>query len=127
MKATVTFTRCVVNSQELGSNAEHMVSRVGFGLAIEGRTFTDLYVVVKQTVGSNFETADLEVGPPQGYTGPFNHIAFRAAVERYYRNCVGSTGMGFRVQGAAHVTLVDCVVALPRVEVFEVEGSAGGW
>ena len=127
MKATVTFTRCVVNSQELGGDDEHMISRVVFDLGVEERTFPNLHVIVKQTVGSNFEMADLEVGPPKGYSGPFNHVAFRAATERYYRSCIGSTGMGLRVQGAARVTLVNCVVSLSQVEVFEVDGPAGGW
>ena len=61
----MTFQRCVQDSQEFGSDDEHMVSRVFFGLEIGGNAYHDLHVDIKQTVGSEFEG-----GPPDpGFSG----------------------------------------------------------
>ena len=144
MKATITFTRCVQDSQFYGSDDEHMVSRVFFDLEVDSqavprglgqhhrqaypgrvaRTHRDLHVDIKQVVGSDFETSDIEAGPPQGYSGPFNYIAFRDAVERYYRNLVGSADSGIR----ANIRMRNNPFDFKRVEVFEIDASsAGGW
>ena len=96
MKATVTFTPCVQDSQDYGSNDEHMVSRVFFDLEVDGKIHSGLYADLKQVVGSNYETGDIEVGLPHGYPDPFNHLAFRDAAEGYFRSLVGP-----RVQGSA--------------------------
>lgn len=50
MPATVTFHRIVINSQELGSDDEHMVSTMTFTLTIGDESFEKLMVVVKQTI-----------------------------------------------------------------------------
>ena len=99
-----TFHRCLQDSQELGSDNEHMVSRVWFTLKINDREFEDLHADLKQTVGSDFESGYIEVGPPQGYDGPFNHEAFRDAATKYYLGLVGSGGEGIRVVPGAHHT-----------------------
>ena len=84
-----------------------MVSRIFFTLEVDGNTFSDLYANVKQTVGANYETALLEVGPPHGYTGIFNHEAFFAAAERYYRNSIGSQGRIIRISGGSNVHMMN--------------------
>ncbi len=63
MPATVTFHRIVINSQQLGTD-EHMVSVMTFTLTIGDESFEKLMVVVKQPVGSDFNTAPLEVSAP---------------------------------------------------------------
>src|SRR6266571_981188 len=104
-KVRVTFKECVQDSQDYGSDDDHMVSRVFFSLEIEGRTYEGLHADVKQAVGSSFETGPIEVGPPAGasYRGPFNHSAFRAAVESYYRGLVGARGKGIRISGGTNI------------------------
>jgi hypothetical protein len=61
-----------------------MVSRVFFTLEVEGKRYDDLYVDVKQTVGSTYEDGPIEVSSVKGarYKGPFNYMAFHAAVEK---------------------------------------------
>lgn len=128
MQATVIFRQCVTDSQEFGSTDEHMVSRVFFDLAIGGKTYTGLYADIKQTVGSDYATADLEVSAPRGYGGPFNHIAFRAAAERFYRMCFGPTAMGVRTMSTGpRVRMRNCSFIIEHIESFDVEGGAGGW
>ncbi len=114
-KARVIFHQCLQDSQNFGSDDEHMISRVSFTLEIDGRRYEGGLVDIKQTVGSSYETGPIEVGPPKGfpYKGPFNHEAFQVAVERYYRSCVGSTASGIRLG--------------PGVEEFEVSGTDAAW
>lgn len=73
MRATLTFTGCIQDSQEYGSNDEYMVSRVLFDLTVETNAHPRLYVDIKQVVGSNYESGAIEVGRPVGYSGPFNY------------------------------------------------------
>lgn len=128
MKAVVTFTRCVQDSQEFSSDDEHMVSRIFFELEVDGRAHPGLHVDVKQVVGSSYETGSIEVGRPVGgYRGPFNYLAFRDAVERYFRSLIGSSGSGIRIMGGSNIRMRNNTFDAPRVETFDVDQSGGGW
>jgi hypothetical protein len=83
--ATIRFHKCIQDSQDYGSDDEHMVSRVFLDLEADGETYNGLTVDIKQTVGDDFEGGKLEVSPPRGYDGSLNYAAFREAVERYFR------------------------------------------
>ena len=84
--ARVVFDKGIQYSQDYGSDDEHMVSRIFFSIEVGGRRYDGLHVDVKQTVGSSYENGPIEVSSPKGsYKGPFNHEAFRAAAENYYR------------------------------------------
>jgi hypothetical protein len=115
-KAKVIFQKCIQNSQELGSNSQHMVSRVFFDMEIGGKKYKNLYADVKQPVGGDFETAPLEVSWPKDYEGPFNYNDFRQAVEYYYRSLVGSKGRGIHVQGPGSTFMFDNVF-IKKMEV----------
>jgi len=65
-KARVIFNKCIQDSQDYGSNDEHMVSRVFFTLEVGDRRYDGLYVDVKQTVGSSYEDGPIEVSSPKG-------------------------------------------------------------
>lgn len=98
------FYKCVQDSQDYGSDDEFMVSRAFFALEIDGKKY-DCYVNLKQTVGSNFETGVIEVGPIAGYNGPFNYNAFRDEAEKYFRKLVGSSASGIRISGASNIRM----------------------
>jgi len=121
MIAKVTFIRCIQDSQEYGSDDEHMVSRVFFDLEVSGTTHRGLFANLKQVVGSNYETGAIEVGPPVGYSGSFNHIAFRDAAERYFRGLVGSKASAIRVQGGGDIRMRNNTFDMIRVESFEID------
>jgi hypothetical protein len=126
-KVRVTFKRIEQGSQEYGSDDEHMISEVFDLETDDGRRFPDLRATVKQIVGGKFETDPLEVSAPEEYNGPFNHAAFQAAAERYYRSCVGANASMFRMgPGAKGIRLIGNVLHLHRVEEFDVE-EGGGW
>jgi len=92
----VTLEKCIQDSQEHGSDDEHMVSRVFFSVEADGSR-SNGHVDIKQTVGSDYETGPIEVGAPAGYAGPFNHDVFRGEVTAYFRDCVGSAASGIRL------------------------------
>jgi hypothetical protein len=101
-KAVITFYKCIQNSQDLGSNDEHMISSIHFYLDIDGRK-EDLYSIAKQTVGSDFNTGVIEISAPVGYNGPFNYTTFRDHAEKYYRGLVGKSNAMIPVSGGGKV------------------------
>jgi hypothetical protein len=128
MKAKVTFRKLIQDSQEYGSNDEYIISREFFDLEIGGKRHSDLYVDIKQTVGSNFETAPLEVGSPHDYRGPFNYDAFRDAAEKYYRSKVGSQGRGIRTGAdATKFRMWNNLYTEDWTVEFEVAGNEETW
>jgi hypothetical protein len=98
-RITITFHKCIHNSQEFGSDDESMVSRLYFSLEANGRVYKDLYVNLKQTVGFAYTERNIEVGPPIVYRGAFNQEAFREAARQYYLVWVGPNARGTRVAG----------------------------
>jgi hypothetical protein len=125
--ATVTLRKLIQDSQDYGSNDEHMVSRVFFDLVLDEKKYEGLYVDVKQPVGSSFESAPLEVSSPVNYKGPFNHEAFRGIVERYYRSLVGAGGSGIRISGGSNIRMRDNMFVSSATAQFEVTTAGGAW
>jgi hypothetical protein len=126
-QAKILLQRLVQDSQEYGSNDEHMVSRVFFDLIIDGTRHPNLYCDVKQIVGSSFETAPMEVSTPVGYTGAFNHDAFQNIIEKYYRTLVGSQGHGIRITDGSNIRMQNNTFVQPSEATFEVQVSGGPW
>ncbi|MDB6105902.1 MAG: hypothetical protein JWO52_5901 [Gammaproteobacteria bacterium] len=125
--ATMTLNEIVQDSQDYGSNDEHMVSRVFFDLTIGGRNHSGLYVDVKQTVGTSYETAPLEVSHPTGYGGPMNHEALRGAVESCYRSQLGSAGRGIRLGPGCNVRMHNNRFRFRQQAQFEVNQDGAAW
>lgn len=126
-KATVTFHKLIQDSQDYGSDDEHMVSRAFFTLEIGDKTYSDLSTDIKQPVGSAFESTVLEVSPPQGYKGPFNYAAFRDAVEQYYRNLIGSKGRGIHIEGSSNTRMWNNTFVQETKATFDIDKSRAGW
>lgn len=126
-QAKICLQRLIQDSQEYGSNEEHMVSRVFFDLEVDGTPYKNLYCDVKQIVGSSFETAPLEVSNPVGYIGAFNHDAFQKVIENYYRSLVGWQGKGIRITGGGNIRMQNNIFIRSSEEIFEVQVSGGSW
>jgi hypothetical protein len=127
IKTKVTFNKCIQDSQDYGSNDEHMVSRMFFDLEIGGKRYPGLYVDIKQSVGGDFEKTPLEVGTLQGYNGPLNYTAFREEAEAYYRGCFGSQGSGIRIAGGSNIRMRNNIVIKSKVVEFETDTATSGW
>jgi len=124
-KAKVIFYKCIQDSQDYGSDDEWMVSRVFFNLEIGEERFEELYADVKQTVGSDYDTALLELSAPHGYEGAFNHQAFRDCAEKYYRSCIGSEATGIRIEkGARFIRMRNNIIGKEMVCEFEISGGS---
>ncbi len=117
--------KIIQDSQEFGSNDDHMISRVFFDLEINGNKTEGLYANIKQSVGSSFESTRLEVSRPANYNGTFNHEAFCTIVDRYYRSVVGSVVSGFRAD--KKIRMRNNTITSPLVAEFEVQVTGGSW
>ncbi len=120
-KAKIIFNKCIQDSQDYGSDDEHMVSRVFFNLEIGEETFEGLSANIKQAVGGDYDTGPIEVSQPFGYEGAFNHHAFRDCAEKFYRSCVGSEGTGIRIgKGAQNILMRNNIIEKKMVCEFEI-------
>lgn len=124
---TITFNYLIQDSQDLGFDDEHMVSRVVLGIQVDGRVYTPVHVDVKQAVGEPFDTAPLEVGRPQGYDGPLDYGEFQKSVEAYYRDLVGRSGSAIHVEGEARVRMRNNRIAKTIVYTQTVPDNSRGW
>ena len=124
--AIIIFNRCIQDSQEYGSDDEHMISRVFFTLEIGDRRI-DLHADIKQAVGSSYETGLIEVGMPEGHRGPFNYEVFRDVAERYYRSLVGSGAGSINIQGGTNIRMEHNIFDIEMSVECDVEETSGGW
>lgn len=127
LKATVTFHKLIQDSQDYGSDDEHMVSRAFFTLEIGGRIYSNLSVDIKQPLGSTVESTALEISHPNDYNGPINYAVFRDAVEQYYRSLVGTTGSGIRIQGGSNIRMQNNTFIKESKASFDVDKKGVGW
>jgi hypothetical protein len=92
------FTKCIVDSQEFGSDNEHMNSRVFFSISkvedIEGVEAIDLECTVRQPAGESYsyESAPIEVDIPEELKRKINYSEFRDAIEKYFKSIISKDG-----------------------------------
>lgn len=126
-KAKIIFHRLIQDSQDYGSNDEHMISRAFFSVDVEGDVTEDAYVDIKQPVDADFDSTPLEVSKPVGYSGPFNYEVFRQAAEGYYRSLVGSQGSGIRIAGDGNIRMRNNTFIQQAQVEFEVSKKSPAW
>jgi hypothetical protein len=124
--AKVILSSLVQDSQDFGSDDEHMVSRAFLDLQVDGTVYKNLYAGIKHPVGGDFETMPLEVSWPVGYGGPLDYEAFRAGIEAYYRSLVGSSGSGRHVEGGSDIRMKNNRLVSPASFEFEIDSSNDG-
>ena len=82
-----------------------------------------LHANIKQTAGSSFETAPLEISMPAGYEGPFNYDEFCIIVEGYYRGLVGEKGSGIHLEGSTNIRMQNNTFIMPTTAEFDIDIS----
>lgn len=117
----------IQDSQEYGSDDEHMVSRAFFSIDVAGNVTEEAYVDIKQSIGTDFKSAPLEVSKPVGCSGPFNYEAFRQAAEAYYRSLVGSQGSGIHIEGGSNIRMQNNTFIQQAQTEFEVSKESPAW
>ena len=126
-KAIITLNKLIQDSQDYGSDDEHMISRLFFSIEVDGSKTNDVYVDIKQSVGSDFETSPLEVSKPKNYKGPFNYEAFQIIAENYYRSLVGGHGSGIHVSGDGNIRMRDNTFIKEIITEFQVSNESPAW
>lgn len=130
MNIKLDFYKCIQDSQHLGSDTDHMVSRVFFHLTAAGHTY-DLWSNVRQAAGEDYlEDPTIEVEHPQGSTTPIalNYMAFHDAVERYYQKIIGPGNTMISVgPGVKDLRMYGNVYNIPYSEEFELNESCPAW
>jgi hypothetical protein len=101
--------------------------RVFFSAELNGEKYDDLFVDVKQAVGSSYETGPIEVSSPRGgYRGRFHYGSFQKATERYYRSAIGTGGFTINI-GGGRVWMRNNRVVCPMVAEFEASRPYVEW
>jgi len=124
--AKVFLSSLVHDSPEFGSDDEHAVSRAFLELWLDGALNENLYAQIRHPVGADLGTVPLEVSWPVGYRGPLDYDAFRAGIEAYYRDLVGSAECEPPVEGSADIRLQNNTFASPSSFEFEIDSSNDG-
>jgi hypothetical protein len=99
-------------------------SLIEFDLTIGDERLRDLNAEVRQLNGTDFQSQPLEVGNIMGYNGPWNNEEFREFCERYYRDVIGSSGMGLSINRGERNLIERVAIQLYRREVINLPSSA---
>ena len=127
----ITYTQLVQDSQEYGSDDEHMISRATFDLEFEGEVYSNCTVDIKQTVGSDYDSGPLEVFNLQGYDGPNDVSKMQFNTEVLYRSLIGSQGSGINFDSnSSNIRMQNNTFNINRTFEYMIENSStlsGGW
>lgn len=121
---SINVDRCIQDSQEFGSTDKHMVSRVFYSIDVDGVPKGFFYSNLKQVVGSAYRSDNVEVSPPHGYNGPYNHNTFSNEVAGYFCRSVGSILL---LGPGTLVRMRNNTIVVPYRFQFEAEGPAASW
>lgn len=123
---TLNFTKCVQNSQILGTDREHMTSDVYFTID-DG---TDEFICcINQPDGSDhsFEDDPLVVITPDNLKHEVNVAEFREAVEAYYRLNFGGQGVAINTFGSNGITMRNVASFKKAKAEISKQSISGAW
>jgi hypothetical protein len=124
---TIEFKCIRINLKRISTfepNESQIDSLVEFDLKIGDRRLSDLSAEVRQLNGTDFQRQPLEVGNVIGYDGPWNGGEFREFCERYYRDVIGSSGMGSAIHRGERNLIERIAIRLYRREEITLRASA---
>jgi len=98
-------------------------SLIEFDLKIGDEHLRDLRAEVRQRNGTDFQSQPLEVGKVLGYDGPWNYEEFRESCGRYYRDVIGSSGMGRAINRGERNLIERVAIRLYRREEINLPSS----
>jgi hypothetical protein len=102
----------------------HIDSLIEFDLKIGDERLKDLSAEVRQRNGTYFQSQPLEVGNVNGYDGPWNYEEFREFCGRYYRDVIGSSGLGRTINRGERNLIERVAIRLNRREEINLPSSA---
>ena len=91
--ATVAFRKCIINNSKV-DEADHddEAWRVVFDLDIEGESYKNVYVEVRQPNVPDGHETPLEISTLHGYCGQLNYEVLRGSIEFYFCQATGGKG-----------------------------------
>jgi hypothetical protein len=125
---TIEFKCIRINLKRMSSfepDESHIHSLIEFDLKIGEQRLRDLKAEVRQLNGTDFQSQPLEMGNTIGYNGPWNDEEFRAFCQRYYRDVIGSSGMGVTINRGERNLIERIAIQLYRREEIHLPASAG--
>jgi hypothetical protein len=124
---TIEFKCIRINLKRISSfepDENHIDSLIEFDLRIGEQRLRDLKAEVRQLTGTDVQSQPLEMGDPIGYNGPWNDEEFRAFCERYYRDVIGSSGMGVTINRGQRNLVERVAIQLHRSEEIHLPAPA---
>ena len=125
---TIEFKCIRINLKRISTfepDERHIDSLIEFDLKIGDVRLRDLNAEVRQLNGTDFQSQPLEVGNVVGYNGPWNYEEFREFCGRYYRDVIGSSGMGVTINRGERNLIERIAIQLYRREEINLPSSAG--
>jgi len=125
---TIEFKCIRINTERISTfepDESHIDSLIEFDLKVGDERLRDLNAEVRQLNGTDFQSQPLEVGNVIKYNGPWNYEEFRELCGRYYRDIIGSSGMGLTINRGERNLIERVAIRLYRREKINLPSSAG--
>ena len=125
---TIEFKCIRINLKRISTfepNESQIDSLIEFDLKIGDERLRDLSAEVRQRNGTDFQSQPLKVGNVIGYDGPWNYEEFREFCGRYYRDVIGSSGVGRTIHRGERNLIMRVAIRLYRREEINLPSSAG--
>ena len=126
--ATIEFKCIRINLKRISTfepDESHIDSLIEFDVNIGDERLRDLNAEVRQLNGTDFQNQPLEVGNVIGYNGPWNYEEFQEFCGRYYRDVIGSSGMGLTINRGERNLIERIAIQLYRREEINLPSSDG--
>jgi hypothetical protein len=123
---TIEFKCIRINLERISTfepDENQIDSLIEFDLTIGDERLRDLRAEVRQLNGTDFRRQPLEVGNVIGYNGPWNYEEFRESCERYYRDVIGSCGLGLSINRGERNLIERVAIQLYRREEINLPPS----
>ncbi|MBV8378549.1 MAG: hypothetical protein JO279_16245 [Verrucomicrobia bacterium] len=108
------------------SDESQIDSVIEFDLSIGDEFFSDLTAEVRQPIGTDIQSAALQVENVVGADGPWNNEELREVCAQYYRDVIGSCGMGCIIKQGQRNLLERVAIRLYRREVIDLPAELPG-
>jgi len=125
-EATVTFYKLIQDSQDLGGDDEHMVSRIYFRVRADSETGEGT-LDLKQMLGSKLTEDSVEVSAVKSAIELGDYQKLRSEAAQYYLSLVGENGSAMRLGGSGNVRMRNNTFMVEKSITVALPESRGGW
>jgi len=124
-KAKVFLHKCILDSQDFGSDHKHMISRIFFNIHIGEKKFNDLHVDIHQSAGSKVGSHISDLGKLPECASFFDREKFRKAIEEYYRSLESDSVSRIGIGAGNNLRLWNITIEKQATVELEIEETSG--